>query len=68
MQSIEFFSSQSFVTVVSLEEEEEYSCLSVTLWYMMQSTDSFDKLDIFLTTIAGCSSGQKVGLTQSFSA
>ena len=35
--------------------------------YRVLSEDSFDKPDIFPTTIASCSSGQKAGLTQSSS-
>ncbi len=50
------------------EDEEEYPCLSATLRYRVLSGDSFDKPDIFPTTITSCSPGQKAGLTQSSSA
>jgi hypothetical protein len=59
---------RSFNLYTMLLKEEEYPRLSATLRYGALSEDSFNKPDIFPTTIASCNSGQKAGLAQSSSA
>jgi hypothetical protein len=64
-----FSTDQSFLSAdfVRKVQEEQYTCLSATFRYRVLSEDRFDKPDIYPTTIASCSSGQKAGLTQSSS-